>query len=63
VVLLLAVVGLEVVLQHTPRAVMAEPPSYVIFPPDEAVALVIEEMAVVVSCGADDAVIKLTSSL
>ena len=63
VVLLLAVVGLEVVLQQTPRAVTAAPPSYVTFPPDEAVALVIEEMTLVVSCGADDTVIKLISSL
>ena len=33
VVLLSAVVGLEEVLQHTPRAVTIEPPSSVIFPP------------------------------
>ena len=41
VVLLAAVVGSLLVLQQTPRAVTAEPPSEVIFPPVAAVVAVI----------------------
>jgi len=47
VVLLLAVVGFVVVLQQTPLAVMAEPPSLVIDPPDEALKQDNPEMDVV----------------
>ena len=39
------------VLQQTPRDVTAEPPSVVILPPDTAVVVFIEEIAVVVSEG------------
>ena len=41
VVKLFAVVGFSVVLQQTPLAVTALPPSFVIFPPDVAVVNVI----------------------
>jgi hypothetical protein len=51
VLVLNATVAPELVLQQTPRAVTAEPPSVDIFPPEDAVVLVIEEIAVVVSVG------------
>ena len=57
VVLLFAVVGLAVVLQHTPRAVTLAPPSAVILPPLVADVLVIAEMAVVVTVGAEEEVL------
>ena len=59
-VVLLAVVGLGDVLQHTPLAVTDAPPSDVILPPLEAVVPVIEEIAVVVRAGMAS-VVKLTS--
>ena len=48
VVMKLFVVGFAVVAQHTPLAVIAPPPSYVIFPPEIAVFWVIELIGVVV---------------
>ena len=60
VVFELVVVGFCVVAQHTPRAVTAEPPSDVIFPPLVAVVEVIAEGAVVVSVGATEVVVKVT---
>ena len=51
VVLLSAVVGLEEVDQHTPRAVTLAPPSLVILPPVVAVVVVMAESAVVVILG------------
>jgi hypothetical protein len=51
VVLLLAVVGLAVALQQTPRAVTDAPPSLVIFPPLVAVVVVIKVIAVVERVG------------
>ena len=59
-VLLFAIVGFVVVLQQTPRAVTGTPPSLVILPPLVAVALVIEDAAVVVRTASDN-VVKLTS--
>ena len=41
-------VGLAVVAQHTPRAVIAEPPVAVILPPEVADVKVMAEVAVVV---------------
>ena len=52
VVLLLAVVGLVLVFQHTPLDVIAPPPSAVMFPPDTAAVEVIPVIAVVVSVAA-----------
>lgn len=46
-----AIVGFAVVLQQTPRAVIAAPPLSVIFPPLVAVVFVIDDAAVVVSVG------------
>ena len=46
-----AMVGLGVVLQQTPRAVTAAPPSALIVPPLPAVVLVMADMAVVVMVG------------
>jgi len=46
-----AVVGLAVVLQQTPRAVMTAPPSSVMFPPLVAVVFVIDVTVVVVRVG------------
>ena len=51
VLVLNAIVAPELVLQHTPLAVTAEPPSVVIFPPEPAVVLVTEETVVVVRAG------------
>jgi len=50
-VLLFAVVGFAEVLQQTPRAVTAAPPSAVILPPLCAVVPVMEVTAVVVKVG------------
>ena len=61
-VLLLAVVGLVVVLQHTPRAVTEAPPSQVILPPLVAVFWVIPVTVVDVMHGSViAAVVKLSS--
>ena len=46
-----AIVGLGVVLQQTPRAVTAAPPSVLIVPPLLAVVLVMDDMAVVTIVG------------
>ena len=46
-----AIVGLAVVLQQIPLAVMVAPPSEVMFPPDVAVVVVMLETTVVVSVG------------
>ena len=51
VVFISAVVGSSDVLQHTPLAVTALPPSPVTLPPPEAVEDVIAEMVVVVTLG------------
>ena len=51
VVLSFAVVGFEVVAQHTPLAVTVPPPSEVTLPPDTAVVRVTEDMSVVVTEG------------
>jgi hypothetical protein len=58
-----AMVGFAVVLQQTPRAVTAAPPSVLIVPPLLAVVLVIADIAVVVITGmvAVDAVVKTES--
>ena len=58
-----AMVGLGVVLQQTPRAVTAAPPSVLIVPPLPAVVLVIAVTAVVVIVGIVevDAVVKTES--
>jgi hypothetical protein len=47
----LAMVGVDVVAQQTPLAVMAPLPSAVIFPPETAVVKVIAETSVVVRVG------------
>ena len=62
VVWLSAVVGLTEVLQHTPRAITAAPPSEVILPPLAAVVEVMLEIAVVVTVGTMARVVKVTSS-
>ena len=51
VVGLLDVVGLGEVLQHTPRAVTAAPPSEVTFPPLEAVVVPVAVVVLVVTVG------------
>lgn len=51
--------GLGVVLQQTPRAVIFDPPEFVIFPPLIADELVIDEIPEVVKLGIDN-VVKLT---
>ena len=51
VVLLLFIVGLGEVLQHTPRAVTVAPPSEVTFPPHTALFGVIEVTFAVVILG------------
>ena len=62
VLVLNAVVGPVVVLQHIPLAVTVAPPSLVIFPPLVAVVCVIAAAAVVVRTGTVDAVeVKLIS--
>ena len=64
VVLLLAVVGVELVLQQMPLVVIADPPLLVMVPPDVADVCVTDEIAWVVIAGIVDAcvVLKLTSS-
>jgi len=57
-----AVVGLIAVLQQTPRAVTATPPSEVTFPPDVADVAVRPEMGVVVKVGAVAVVVNVRSS-
>jgi hypothetical protein len=52
VVMLSAVVGLDEVLQQTPRAVTGTPPLSVTFPPEVAVVEVIAVIVVVVTVGA-----------
>ena len=61
VVLELAVVGFWTVLQQTPLAIIAAPPSVVIFPPLEAVVLVIAVSTVVVRVGKVANVVAVTS--
>ena len=56
----LEIVGLAVVLQQTPCAVIAAPPVAVTVPPEFAELAVIVDIAVVVTVGAD-AVVKLSS--
>ena len=59
-----AIVGLAVVAQQTPRAVMVAPPSAVTLPPLAAVVMVIAVAAVVVTVGnavVDVVVVKLIS--
>ena len=46
-----AIVGFAAVLQQTPRAVTVDPPSAVMLPPLEAVVVVLDVIAVVVSVG------------
>lgn len=50
-VLLSEIVGFWIVLQHTPRAVIAAPPEAVILPPEAAEEDVIAETADVVNTG------------
>jgi hypothetical protein len=61
VVLLLTVVGLGVVLQQTPLAVIVAPPSAVTFPPLVAVADAMDETVVVVTVGRIASVVNETS--
>ena len=61
VVLLSDVVGLVDVLQHTPRVVTVAPPSDVTFPPLEAVEVVIDDDAVVVTVGVAVGVVNVMS--
>jgi hypothetical protein len=61
VVLLSEIVGVAVVLQHIPEAVIADPPFELILPPDMAAYLVMLEAAVVVNVGATAIVVKLVS--
>ena len=60
-VLLFDVVGLAEVFQQTPLAVTEAPPSAVTFPPLEALLVVIEDMAVVVTVGVVVEVVKVRS--
>jgi hypothetical protein len=60
VVWLPLMVGFCEVLQHTPRAVMAEPPSAVTLPPVVAEVDVMLLAAVVVTVGTTEGVVKLT---
>ncbi len=63
VVLLLAMVGEEDVLQQTPLAVTVAPPSEVTFPPPVAVVwvMLVIELVVTVGCVNDCDVVKVTS--
>ena len=54
------IVGFELVLQQTPRAVIAPPPFEIILPPDVAVVEVIPEIAFVVNDGKPIDVVKIT---
>jgi hypothetical protein len=58
----LLVVGLAVVDQQIPLAVMEPPPSVIIFPPEAAVVKVIEVIAVVVSVAAPTGVVANETS-
>ena len=60
-VVLSAVVGLGDVLQHTPRAVTAAPPSDVTLPPLSAEVEVILETTVVFTVGSTAAVVNIKS--
>ena len=53
-----AVVGLCAAPQHTPRAVIGDPPSFVIFPPLLADIEIIAVASVVVKTGAKAGVVK-----
>ena len=57
-VLLFAVVGLGLVLQHTPRAVMPPPPESVTSPPPVALVNVISVMGVVVTVASTGEVVN-----
>ena len=59
-VLLLATVGVAVVLQHTPSAVMAAPPVAVMLPPVVAVVPVTAVTAAVLSVGRLARAVKVT---
>ena len=59
VVWLLLIVGVDEVLQHTPRAVTVNPPSLVILPPLVAEVAAMLLAAVVVSVGIPFKVVKL----
>ena len=61
VVLLFEIVGLVVVLQHTPLAVIAPPPSVVIFPPEVADEVVIDVIVLVVKVERLAIVVNVTS--
>jgi hypothetical protein len=60
-VIKLAVVGLAVVLQQIPCAVIEAPPVAVTSPPEVAVDDVMEDIAVVVTVGVTAGVVKLSS--
>jgi hypothetical protein len=59
-VLLLAVVGLTEVLQHTPLAVTAAPPSEVTFPPLVAVVVDVATVVPVTTVGGIEGVVNVT---
>ena len=61
VVLLLEVVGLADVLQHTPLSVTEAPPLEVTFPPLDELLAVIEDIAVVVTVGMIGDVVNVRS--
>ena len=63
VVLASAIVGVAVVLQQTPCAVIAAPPFEVTAPPELAEIPVIFEIAAVVTVGTIGKVVKLTCRL
>ena len=58
VVWLAVISGLVVVDQHTPRAVTADPPIAVTFPPDDAVVAAMDVAAVVVTVGMSAVVVN-----
>jgi hypothetical protein len=60
IVLLLDIVGSADVFQHTPLAVIAAPPSEVIFPPLEAVVPETEVTVEVVTVGISALVVKVS---
>jgi hypothetical protein len=59
-VLLLVVVGLAEVLQHTPLAVTAAPPSEVTFPPLVAVVVDVATVVPVTTVGGIEGVVNVT---
>ena len=63
VVLLSVIEGFWLILQQTPRAVTAEPPSFVTLPPPADVVAVIADKLVVVRTGARAKVAKVVCSL